>query len=131
MFSRFTLLGKRPFSVSLLFCLFIGCTFAGCACYFAFCCSVGAPLVFSCIFGRLLSARFPVVHFFRFCFFSRHSVSVSLHFRMLIDRTCAGCVGFCTFGCSAGTLLWFPCILACLLASRFLVGHVIALLVAR
>ena len=60
MFLHFWLFGRRSFSISLPFCLFIGRTFAGCASFCAFGCLVGAPLVFACLLACLLAARLPV-----------------------------------------------------------------------
>ena len=62
MFLRIWFLGRRPFSVSLPLCLVIGRTFAGWACFCTFGCSVGTPLAIPCLFARLFSALFPVVH---------------------------------------------------------------------
>ena len=65
MFLHFWLLGRRSFSIFQPFCLLIGRPIAGCACFFwAFGCSVGAPLWFACVFASLLTARLQVVHFF-------------------------------------------------------------------
>ena len=48
--------------------------------------------------------------FFHFWWLGRCSCSVSLPFCLLTGRPFAGYVSFCTFGCSVGTHLAFPCL---------------------
>ena len=64
MFFGCWLFGRCSFGVSLPFCLLIGRTFAGCACFCAFGWSVGAPLAFVCLYACLLVTRLLVGHVF-------------------------------------------------------------------
>ena len=121
MFSRFWLLSKHTFNVSKRFCLFIACPLAGCACFWAFDCSLSTPLAFPCIFACILSVLQLVLNIFALWLLSKHSFSDSQRLWLFIGRPMAGRACFLTFVCSIITALVFVCIF-CLFIGCPLVG---------
>ena len=145
-FFHFWLLYKPSFSVSLCFCMYIGCPLAGCACFHTFgCsisthsfigpaltgyaplhgCSIGTPLRFPCVFPCLLTVVLLVMHIWCFWLRNNHSFWFSPRSCLFISIPLAACTCYCTFGCCISTHLAFLHVFACLLATLKLVMYVL------